>query len=295
MQIRRREFLAGGLAAAALAREAFSEEKDVPRIRLSACDWSLGAGGPAGLELAKRCTLDGLEVSPGGAADKLQIADPTHRKQLKAKAKELGIAVSSVAMGMLNSFPLATDPRGPAWLEQCIEATADLGATNILLAFFGAGDLRKKLIPSPMAIKDDLKADAVDAVVGRLKDAAPKAEKAGVVLGIENYLTAKQNLAIIERVGSPAVQVYYDARNSTDVGHDAPAEIRELKGQLCQIHFKDGGNYLGEGKVKWEAVRDALNDIGYKGWCVLETSCPSKDRDADFERNAAYVRKLFGV
>jgi len=285
----------GGLAAASLAREAFSEEKEMPHIRLSACDWSLGAGGPGGLEVAKRCTLDGLEVSPGGAADKLQLADPKYREQLKAKAKETGIAVSSVAMGLLNGCPLATDPRGPAWLEQCIEATADLGATNILLAFFGAADLRKKLIPSPVAIKDELKTDAVDAVVARLKNAAPKAEKARVVLGLENYLTAKQNLAILDRVGSPAVQVYYDARNSVDVGHDAPAEIRELKGRLCQIHFKDGGNYLGEGKVKWEAVRDALNDIGYKGWIVLETSCPSKDSDADFKRNAAFVRKLFSL
>ncbi|MBM4031449.1 MAG: TIM barrel protein [Planctomycetes bacterium] len=289
MGITRREFARGaalGLAAASLTRQALSEEKDVPRIRLSACDWSLGAGGPGGLEVAKHCTLDGLEVSPGGPADKLQIADPKYREQLKAKAKETGIAVSSVAMGLLNGCPLATDPRGPGWLEQCIEATADLGATNILLAFFGAGDLRKN--------KDELKTDAVDSVVARLKAAAPKAEKAGVVLGLENYLTAKQNLAIIERVGSPAVQVYYDARNSTDVGHDAPAEIRELKGRLCQIHFKDGANYLGEGKVKWEAVRDALNDIAYKGWAVLETSCPSKDRDADFKRNAAFVRKLFG-
>ncbi len=288
MQTRRREFLAGGLvglAAAALARKALSEEKEVPRIRLSVCDWSLGADGPAGLELAKRCTLDGLEVSPGGAADKLQIADPKYREQLKAKAKEIGVAVSSVAMGILNGCPLATDPRGPAWLEQCIEATADLGARNILLAFFGAGDLRKS--------DKELKADAIDAVVGRLKDAAPKAEKAGVVLGLENYLTAKQNLAIIERVRSPAVQVYYDARNAVDVGHDPAAEIRELKGQLCQIHFKDGGSFLGEGKVKWEAVRDALNDIAYKGWVVLETSCPSGNREADFKRNAAFVRKLF--
>jgi len=288
MGVTRREFVAstvGGLAVVSLAGESNAAAAEKPRIRVSACDWSLGAGGPGGLDVAKRCTLDGLEVSPGGPADKLQIADAAYRGQLKAKAKETGIAVSSVALGLLNGCPLATDPRGPAWLEQSIEATADLGATNILLAFFGAGDLRKN--------DRELKADAVDTVVQRLKDAAPKAEKAGVVLGLENYLTAKQNRAILDRVGSPAVQVYYDARNSTDVGHDAPAEIRELKGRLCQIHFKDGDNYLGEGKVKWEAVRDALNDIAYKGWLVLETACPSKDRDADFTRNAAFVRKLF--
>ena len=289
MGVTRREFVAsaaGSVAAATLSGGLFAaEEAAVPRIRISACDWSLGAGGPGGLEVAKRCTLDGLEVSAGDPAEKLRVADPDDRAKLKDKAKETGLAVSSVAMGLLNGSPLATDPRGPAWLEQTIEATHDLGARNILLAFFGAGDLRKG---------NELNAQAVDAVVGRLKDAAPKAEKAGVVLGLENYLTARQNLAILDRVGSEAVQVYYDARNSVDAGHEPAAEIRELKGRLCQIHFKDGSNFLGEGKVKWEEVRDALNDIGYRGWAVLETACPSKDRDADFRRNAAFVRKLFG-
>jgi sugar phosphate isomerase/epimerase len=285
----RREFVGrttGATLGLSVAARLLAAEKEEPRIRLSACDWSLGAGGPGGLEIAKRCGLEGLEVSPGGAAEKLQIADPKYREQLKAKSKEIGIAVSSVAMGLLNNCPLATDPRGPAWLEQTIEATADLGAKNILLAFFGAGDLRAG---------NDLNTQAIDAVVARLKDAAPKAEKAGIVLGLENYLAAKQNLTILDRVGSPAVQVYADARNSSDVGHDAPAEIRELKGRLCQIHFKDGEHYLGEGKVNWPAVRDALQAIGYQGWIVLETSCPSKNRDADFARNAAYVRKLFGL
>jgi sugar phosphate isomerase/epimerase len=289
MTVNRREFLLGasaGLASATLATKLSGAEGEGPKIRLSACDWSLGAGGPAGLEVAKRCTLDGLEFSAGSPAGKLQIAEPDYRAKSKDKAKDLGLTISSVAMGLLNDCPLATDPRGPAWLKQTIEGTKDLGAKVILLAFFGAGDLRQG---------DELKTKDVDAVVQRLKDAAPKAKEAGVVLGLENYLTAKQNLTILDRVGSEAVQVYYDARNAADAGHDPAAEIRELKEHLCQIHFKDGGSYLGEGKVKWEAVRDALNDIGYKGWIVLETSCPSKDRDADFKRNAAYVRKLFGI
>jgi hypothetical protein len=38
-----------------------------------------------------------------------------------------------------------------------------------------------------------------------------------------------------------------------------------------------------------------MNDIGYQGWIVLETSAPSKDRVADDRKNAEYVRKLFGI
>jgi sugar phosphate isomerase/epimerase len=288
MALTRRGFMKGaaaGLAGAAVASKLLAAEEGAPRIRLSACDWSLQAGGPGGLDVAKRCTLDGLEVSPGGPADKLQIADPAYRQQFKDKMKETGIAVSSLAMGMLNGAPLASDPRAPAWVEQTIEAARDLGAKVILVAFFGSGELLNGA---------ELKAKETDAVVQRLKDAAPKAKEAGVILGIESYLSAKQHLEILDRIQSDWVRVYYDARNATDKGHDAAAEIRALKDRVCQIHFKDGGNYLGEGTVKWDAVAEALKATDYKGWFVLETSVPSGNRDADFTRNAAYVRKLMG-
>jgi len=255
-------------------------------IRLSACDWSLGAKGPGGLEVAKTIRLEGLEVSAGEATDTLQIADPAYREQYKNLMKTTGIAVSSVAMGFLNGSPLATESRGVAWLEQTIEATRDLGSSVILIAFFGKGDLRKG---------DDLKKAEVDAVVGKMKEAAPKAKEAGVILGLENTLSAKQNMDILERVGSESVRVYYDIGNSTDNDYDVPTEIRTLGDRICQFHFKDGGHYLGEGDVAMKPVAEAMHAIAYKGRVVLETAIPSKDRNADFLRNANFVRGLLGV
>jgi len=61
------------------------------------------------------------------------------------------------------------------------------------------------------------------------------------------------------------------------------------------FHFKEGPNYLGEGKIDWKPVAAAIREIGYEGWIVLETSSPSKDRVADARRNAQFVRKLFGM
>ena len=290
MAITRRQFLtrtSAGLVGAMAASNWVRAQETAPKLRLSACDWSLRAPGPSGLEIAQRVGLDGLEVSAGNATDTLDIAKPEVRQQYKDYVAKAGVVVSSVAMGFLNNAPLAEDPRGPAWLEQTIEATRDLGAKVILLAFFGKGDLRGK---------GELKTDAVDVVVERLKEAAPKAEKAGVILGIENTLSDKDNVAILDRVNSSAVQVYYDTGNSTYNGYDVPAEIREIgKERICQFHFKDGGHYLGKGKVDMVAVAEAISAVGYQGWLVLETSIPSKDRDADFKKNAQYVRKLFGI
>ncbi|NIA15187.1 MAG: TIM barrel protein [Nitrospiraceae bacterium] len=290
MQTTRRQFLTQTAAAVTgatlVSSTALAAENTPAKLRLSACDWSLQAGGPEGLAIAKRVGLDGLEVSAGGPGDAIALADPALRQQYKDQAAETGVAISSLAMGFLNNAPLAEDARGPAWLEQTIDAAEDLDVKVLLLAFFGKGDLRKKR---------KLKESAVDVVVERLKEAAPRAEKAGVILGLENTLSGEQNLAILDRVQSDAVRVYYDIGNSTYNRYDVPAEIRALGDRICQIHIKDGRHFLGEGRVDMQAVADAIAEAGYEGWLVLETSLPTKDRDADFMKNAAFLRNLLGL
>ena len=58
------------------------------------------------------------------------------------------------------------------------------------------------------------------AAIARLKKAAPKAEAAGVVLGVESYLNADEHLRILDAVDSPAVKVYYDVANMNKMGYD---------------------------------------------------------------------------
>lgn len=288
MAITRRQFVLSslaGLSGIQWASQRAAAQTAPPAIRLGACDWSLRASGLEALDVAKQIGLDGVEVSAGSPAEKLQIADPAFRQQYKELVQKTGIVIPSVAMGLLNEAPLATDPRGPAWLDQTIEAAKDLHAKIILLAFFGKGDLLGK---------NGIKTNELDAVVERLKEAAPKAQAAGIILGLENTLSGKDNLGILDRVKSDAVRIYYDIGNSTYAKYDVPAEIRDLKDRICQIHFKDGANYLGKGRVDVPAAVKAIQEVQYKGWIVLETAV-KKDRDEDFKANAQYVRGLFGI
>lgn len=124
--ISRRTFLPQATAAVAgtalfpLLRAA---EAPVPRIRVGAC--------VVNLDQALEAGLDGVEVGVGGAADRLEIADPAVRQRYKEQMKKTGLPISSLMMGLLNEFPLATDPRGPAWLAQSIDAARDLGVRVI--------------------------------------------------------------------------------------------------------------------------------------------------------------------
>jgi sugar phosphate isomerase/epimerase len=74
-----------------------------------------------------------------------------------------------------------------------------------------------------------------------------------------------------------------------------PEEIRFLKDRIACFHFKDRDRYLGEGTIQFEPIAAAIKAIGYKGWIVMETANPSKDAVADARRNAAHIRRLFGM
>jgi L-ribulose-5-phosphate 3-epimerase len=153
------------------------------------------------------------------------------------------------------------------------------GVQVILLPFFGRGALET---PAEM-----------DYVADLLKELGPQAEKQGVVLGLENTISAKDNVRIMERSQSAAVKTYYDVGNSIKQGFDIIEEIRWLgNDRICEIHLKDNPHYLGEGPINFPAVIKALHDIGFDKWAVLETSCPSDNVQADMTRNLAFIRAL---
>ena len=70
-------------------------------------------------------------------------------------------------------------------------------------------------------------------------------------------------------------------------------EIRWLgKARICQIHLKDNPHYLGEGRIDFPAVMQAIADIGFQGFTNLETSSPSQSVEQDMRRNLQYIRGL---
>ncbi len=233
----------------------------------------------AALSQAKQLGMDAIEIEAGGAAEVLDCSDAEAQKEFRAEMEKTGIVMSSICMGLCNSYPVWSDPRAKSWLDQTIDATAALGAKVILVAFFGKGD-----------IKGNAEAQAKSIEV--IKSVADHAAKKGVVLGLENRLSAEENIAMVEKIGSPFVRVYYDIGNSFGAGYDVPREIRMLGTKyICQIHFKDGPSLLGQGAINMAEVGRAVRDIGYKDWIILETSSPL-GREVSLAYNAGFTRGL---
>lgn len=279
----RRRFIeaAGILTAISALRKAFGADGDA--IKVGMCDWSLGrAGRVEAFELAEKIGLDGVEVSINFPSPMGHLRNTNVQKQFLEASRKHGVAIASTALGVLNSVPLKSEPKAAIWVADAIEVTRNLGTKVILLAFFGRGELRP-----------DNK-EEMNRVIDVLKELAPRAERAGVILGLENTLSAEDNMRIIEQVGSNAVQVYYDLKNSADRGRDVPKEIRMLKGLICQVHLKNGPKLLSEPlNVDFPACAQALRDIGYDGWYILETSSP-RDIVEDTRANIRYTKAIFG-
>jgi sugar phosphate isomerase/epimerase len=253
-------------------------------FRIGACDWSIGKmADPAALDVAREIGLDGVQVSLGTAANDMSLRTEEVQAKYRDAAKRTGVAVASLAIGELNNVPYKSDPRTIDWVNGSIDACHALGSKVILLAFFGSGDLRGDKA-------------GTDEVVRRLKAAAPQAERRGVILAIESWLSAEDHVDIIQRVGSPAVQVYYDVCNSTDRGYDILKEIRWLGKQklICEFHAKENGALLGQGNVNFKAVRQAMDDIGYSGWIQIEGAVPKGGSVKDsYPTNLAFLRGIF--
>jgi sugar phosphate isomerase/epimerase len=236
---------------------------------------------PGAFEMAREIGLDGVQVSLGTAADDMKLRQKEVQGVYLEAARRTGVSPASLGIAELNNIPYKSDPRTEAWVSDSIDVAKALGVKVVLLAFFGKGDLRD----DPAGVAE---------VVRRLKKVAPKAEKAGVILGIESWLSAEQHMEIINAVKSPAVKVYYDVCNSNDRGYDIYQEIRRLgRRHICEFHAKENGSLLGQGKVDFVKVREALEDIGYKGWVQIEGAVPAGRTVLEAYRlNNQYLRQV---
>jgi L-ribulose-5-phosphate 3-epimerase len=311
----RRSFLERtGMALAAASSmgtlTAYTARATAPRVAaagIGICDWNLGPMcDPEQIPKAVEANLNGIQVSLGRTPEEIILTDPTVRQRYLELGRQHSISFHSVALGLLNTYPLATDPRAAVWVIYAIETAAALGAGNVLMAFFGNGDLRLQDEHGEFINEAAggfasyrLNEAHVSSVVDTLKQIIPRASEQSVVLGLENTLSASQNLQIIDRVGSEWLQVYYDVGNSTGNGYDVPGELRTIgNGRLCEVHLKDWDTPLlgsDQASVNMAGAAAALRDIRYDKWLVLETSGREGHFMEDTRSNVAWARQTFDM
>ena len=257
-------------------------------VRVGMTDWNLGRRGDISkIALAREIGLDGIQVSLQFPTDgSPTLRDPKTQAAFKRAALENGVQICSLAIGSPGKLrlPLHTNPAAAILLVEAVEVAHNLGTNNILLPILGDSHI------------DMTSPSQVNTFVTTMKEVARYAEKYEVVVGLEDWISAEDNLKLLDAIGSNYVAVYYDAHNLVDrVKTDIYTEPKRLATRIHQIHVKNADLLLSApgGKVDWPRMSQEFHAIGYRGWYVLETPAPSKDIVADTRANIEFVKKTF--
>ncbi len=132
-----------------------------------------------------------------------------------------------------------------------------------------------------------------------IQGAVPLAAKLGVSILIENVWnhmfydhngkpeqSADRYAAFIDACNSPWVGAYYDIGNHHKYGQ--PQDwVRTLGKRIVKLDVKgfsrakNNWSAIGDGTIDWPAVREALDEIGFTGWCTAEVGGGDRKRLAD--------------
>lgn len=201
---------------------------------------------------------------------------------IRKLAEESGLEISSVgAWTLWENNMLSDDPavrqQGMEIVKKQIHCAALMGADTILVVpgYVGCDfAVRKERIPYDVAY---------NRCVQVLRDLSSVAEAAKVYIGIENVwnrflLSPLEMKGMLKEVDSEYVNVYFDVGNVVYVGypedwiHILGSRIKKV--HLCDYRRKQAGMGgfvdLFAGDVDFEQVAQALGDIGYDDWLILE-------------------------
>ncbi len=283
IRIARRDFVRGAAAAAILGfcPGLRSQPATVPtkRYKIAAADIMLLKRQKLGaMQLAHDCGLNGVEVDLGSLGKRPEFANelrkPELREQYLEASKKLNVEICSIAMSAFYGQSFTEHPNAEALTRDLVETMTNMGVK------VGFIPLRPK----------------GGNVVDTMKQIAPIAQKAQLVLGIEIPLDAQGQKKLIDDIASPAIKAYYHTGNMLENGYDLYEGLRILgKDRICQIHLSGPDKqWLEEGPIDVPKVKSILDEIGWSGWLVLERSRrEGKSVKENFSINASYLKKVF--
>jgi L-ribulose-5-phosphate 3-epimerase len=230
---------------------------------------------PGRLALARRLGFDYLELSIDESEARIARLDAAsaERRAIRSAVAETGVPVWSLCLSAhrryaLGSASAATRARAHELFAGAIDLAVELGARVIQVAGY-------------YVYYEDETPACVERYVEGLARGAALAAGAGVMLGIENMDTVgiaslEEGLAVLDRIGSPWLQLYPDVGNLIERGLDPLRELDLARGRMVALHAKDTRPGeprrvpFGEGRVPFVAAFERLAAAGYAGPMLVE-------------------------
>jgi D-psicose/D-tagatose/L-ribulose 3-epimerase len=219
------------------------------------------------VETLKQIGYDGVELPL------FEPDEPTYSRWGK-RLDDLGLERTAVTIRGAEDNPISADPavraRAVTCTKQALDCCQAAGCSQLvgplhsaLGEFSGAG-------PTP----DEWKWG-----VESMQEVADYAGQVGVTLGVEclnrfeTYLlnTHADSARFARDVNHPSFRVMYDTFHANIEEKSAAEAIRSCGDLLVHVHISENDRSTpGAGGVRWDETFDALREIGYDGWMVVE-------------------------
>jgi D-psicose/D-tagatose/L-ribulose 3-epimerase len=230
--------------------------------------WSgeIGDGLMPVLEMLKRIGYDGVEIP----LFNLSLDYAAWGRRLD----DLGLQRTAVTVRGVDDNPISSDgaarQRGVDATRRTLDCCAAAGATHLVGPYHSAlGHFTGK---GPTA--EEWKWG-----VESMRQVAEHALAVGVTLGVEclnrfeTYLLNTHATAakFAREVGHPACRVMYDTFHSNIEEKNIGLAIHACADVLCHVHISENDRSTpGQGNVRWSENFDALRQINYNGWLMVE-------------------------
>jgi hexulose-6-phosphate isomerase len=269
------------------------------------------AAEPALLPAGKRIYTSvkwGMIEHPGSVRDKFQLCKDLGYTGMELVSPFEGFTIEEInaaseATGMpvhgvvdtkhwdvrLSSPDEAIRAQAVDHVRQAIEDCHAMGGFSVLL------------VPGRVNGGDESHDDVWARSIVGIRQVLDTASKLGVRVLIENVWngfceTPEQLRDYIDEIDNPWVGSYFDIGN---VQKFSPSEewIKVLGSRIVKLDVKDWGKSngfckIGDGDVNWPAVRQALDDIEFTGWCTAEVQGGGSEELRDIHERMVKVLAL---
>lgn len=235
------------------------------------------------LQVAQGFGIDAVELRTLWGVNIAQ-ADEDLLRRAKAVLNEFGMRVCSLATPVFKADLFGATERGPMhaaqeadlsvqlpMLQRCLEAAAFFDAPIVrIFAFWRAGELTP---------------ERETQILGWLERALPYAERADILLGLENEHscqvgTGAELAQVLSQIDSPYLKGVWDPGNAFLLGESAQAGYAAAQPYVAHIHIKDCIRQpdgavrwvvVGQGEIGYAEHFQQIARSGYQGYLSLET------------------------
>jgi L-ribulose-5-phosphate 3-epimerase len=248
--------------------------------------------------IAQKCGLDGVSVDMGGMPEgkelRNELRKPEVRQQFLDESKKTGVAICSLGFFGMYAHVYPDTPIAQAITEEWVDTMEKM---NVKLGFL-------PLMTKGGTMREPEHADLRRRTIKLLKGVAPRAERGGVVLGIESNLDGDGYKRFLDDIGSPAVKAFYNPGVGLENKFDVYQDLRTLgKDRIAALHIEQGAvapekfeHLLGEGPIDFRKLKAAVDDIGWSGWLSIARSRKQgRERkvEENFTHNAKFLHTVF--